>query len=74
MVCKHYADACRVEPVVHDLGGGYVVYEYDVFQVPASELLLSFPHLIQTYQIDGLPDPRNIIGMNPDQASCIKPC
>jgi len=64
-VHKHYADACTVKPVVSDSGGGYVVHEYDVFQVAASELLLSFPHLIQTYQIDGFPDPGNLIGMNP---------
>jgi len=74
MIHKYYADACTAEPVVFDSGGGYVVHEYDVFQVAASELLLSFPHLVQTYHIDGLPDPHNLIGMNLNYTSSIKLC
>ena len=66
MVHKHYADACAVKPVVSDSGGGYIVHEYDVFQVAASDLLLSFPNLVQTYKIDGLPDPHNLIGTIPN--------
>ncbi|KAI6157355.1 hypothetical protein BKA82DRAFT_4410080, partial [Pisolithus tinctorius] len=58
--CAHMFPFCRhsTYPRTH----GYVVHAYDTVEVPASDLLLSFPHLLQTRQTDGLPDPRNIIG------------
>ncbi|KAI6152475.1 hypothetical protein BKA82DRAFT_19159 [Pisolithus tinctorius] len=38
------------------------VHAYDTVNVPATQLLLSFPHLLQTYEMDHQADPRNIIG------------
>ncbi|KAI6042116.1 hypothetical protein EDC04DRAFT_2878613 [Pisolithus marmoratus] len=42
---------------------GYVIHTYDTIEVLASNLLLSFPHLLHTYQMDGQLDPYNIIGL-----------
>ncbi|KAI6035322.1 hypothetical protein F5J12DRAFT_902148 [Pisolithus orientalis] len=41
---------------------GYVIHTYDTIEVPASSLLLLFPHLLQMHQIDGQPNLCNIIG------------
>ncbi|KAI0040193.1 hypothetical protein FA95DRAFT_912230 [Auriscalpium vulgare] len=61
---EYYAKVCRLEPVITEAGPrGYVVHEYDSFNVPVRELSLSFPQLKETHESDSLPDPRKIIGM-----------
>lgn len=63
VVRRFYAKACRLQPVVHDgTVGGYLVNECDTFDVDASQLALNFPQMVATYDVDHLPDPRNIIG------------
>ncbi|KAL4242306.1 hypothetical protein ABKN59_012009 [Abortiporus biennis] len=59
-----YARAFRTSTVISDSGNsGYIVNEFDVIEVSSRDLWLSFPQLIQTFHSDGLPDPRNIIGI-----------
>ncbi|KAI6137814.1 hypothetical protein BKA82DRAFT_4486738 [Pisolithus tinctorius] len=60
---EYWARAWRAHPVVSGHTRGYVIHTYDTIEVPASSLLLSFPHLLQTHQVDGQPDPCNIIGL-----------
>ncbi|KAI6137573.1 hypothetical protein BKA82DRAFT_4335007 [Pisolithus tinctorius] len=60
---EYWARAWRAHPVVSGHTRGYVIHTYDTIEVPASSLLLSFPHLLQTHQVDGQPDPCNIIEM-----------
>ncbi|KAI5982242.1 hypothetical protein EDC04DRAFT_2915769 [Pisolithus marmoratus] len=60
---EYWGRAWRAHPVVSDHTCGYVVHMYETMEVRASQFLLSFPHLLQTYQMDGQPDPRNIIGL-----------
>lgn len=45
--------------------GGYVVHEWDQIQVPATSLLASFPHIVESFDIDGICDARVIIGLSP---------
>ncbi|KAI6039086.1 hypothetical protein EDC04DRAFT_3012242 [Pisolithus marmoratus] len=59
---EYWARAWRAHPVVSGRTRGYVIHTYDTVEVPASDLLLSFPHLLHTYRMDGQPDPCNIIG------------
>ncbi|KAH7923808.1 hypothetical protein BV22DRAFT_1105892 [Leucogyrophana mollusca] len=43
----------------HTSGAGM----HEAIDVPTQRLLLSMPHMIETYQLDNLPDPRSIIGI-----------
>ncbi|KAJ4477736.1 hypothetical protein C8J55DRAFT_430734, partial [Lentinula edodes] len=43
-------------------GGGYVVHQHQTIQFPASRLLSSFPYLVETHDLDGIPNPCNILG------------
>ncbi|KAI6038097.1 hypothetical protein EDC04DRAFT_2868502 [Pisolithus marmoratus] len=45
-----------------DCTHGYVIHMYETMEVQASQFLLLFLHLLQTYWMDGQPDPCNIIG------------
>ncbi|KIK11230.1 hypothetical protein PISMIDRAFT_19713 [Pisolithus microcarpus 441] len=60
---EYWARAWRAHPVTSGGTRGYVIHTYDVVEVPASDLLLSFPHLLQTYHVNIQPDPRNIVGL-----------
>lgn len=60
---EYWARAWRAHPVTSGGTRGYVIHTYDVVEVPASDLLLSFPHLLQTYRVNVQPDPRNIVGL-----------
>jgi hypothetical protein len=58
-----WADVWRLQPVTTDEGHrGYVVHEYDISTVSVHSFLLSMPQLVQTFALDSLPDPRQIIG------------
>ncbi|KAJ4488656.1 hypothetical protein C8R41DRAFT_896160 [Lentinula lateritia] len=56
--------AWSVEVYPSSNGGGYVVHQYQTIQFPASQLLSSFPYLVETHDLDGIPDPCNILGGN----------
>ncbi|KAI6148028.1 hypothetical protein BKA82DRAFT_151609, partial [Pisolithus tinctorius] len=60
---EYWALAWRARAVVNGRTSGYIVHAYDTINVPATQLLLSFPHLLQTYEMDHQADPRNIIGL-----------
>ncbi|KAF9232535.1 hypothetical protein BU15DRAFT_90631 [Melanogaster broomeanus] len=60
---QFWAHAWRAHPVGNGEDRGYVVHKYETVEVPANELLLSFPGLVATYEMDELPDPRCIIGI-----------
>ncbi|KIJ58396.1 hypothetical protein HYDPIDRAFT_190814 [Hydnomerulius pinastri MD-312] len=61
---EFWARAWRAQPVASDDGyRGYLVDENMSFDIAAHELLLSFPNLVETYHVDNLPDPRQIIGV-----------
>ncbi|KAJ3916301.1 hypothetical protein F5877DRAFT_91854 [Lentinula edodes] len=36
---------------------------WSTIQFPVSRLLSSFPYLVESYDLDGIPDPRNILGV-----------
>ncbi|KAJ3870447.1 hypothetical protein F5051DRAFT_447692 [Lentinula edodes] len=55
--------AWSVEVYPSSNGGGYVVHQYQTIQFPASQLLSSFPYLVETHDLDGIPDPCNILGV-----------
>ena len=58
-----WADVWRLQPVTTDEGHrGYVVHEYDISSVSVHSFLLSMPQLVQTFALDSLPDPCQIIG------------
>ncbi|THH17637.1 hypothetical protein EW146_g3214 [Bondarzewia mesenterica] len=60
---RYYADACHLEPVISEAGPiGYVVHEFNIFEVATHQLSLALPELIETFEVDNLPDPRVIIG------------
>ncbi|KAI6026560.1 hypothetical protein BKA83DRAFT_121163 [Pisolithus microcarpus] len=59
---EYWAHAWRTQPIASGGASGYVIHRYDTVKVTANQLLLSFPHLLQTYQADREPDPCNIIG------------
>ncbi|KAH7873932.1 uncharacterized protein C8R40DRAFT_1048559, partial [Lentinula edodes] len=42
-------------------GCGFVVHQHQTIQFPVSCLLSSFPYLVESYDLDGIPDPRNIL-------------
>ncbi|KAJ3846590.1 hypothetical protein EV368DRAFT_88779 [Lentinula lateritia] len=44
-------------------GRGFVVHQHQTIQFPVSRLLSSFPYLVESYDLDGIPDPRNIFGV-----------
>ncbi|KAJ4481358.1 hypothetical protein C8R41DRAFT_922309 [Lentinula lateritia] len=44
-------------------GCGFVVHQHQSIQFPISRLLSSFPYLVESYDLDGIPDPRNILGV-----------
>ncbi|KAI6044629.1 hypothetical protein EDC04DRAFT_2865842 [Pisolithus marmoratus] len=58
----YWAHAWQTQPIASGDASGYIIHRYDTVEVMANQLLLSFPHLLQTYQADCEPDPRNIIG------------
>ncbi|KAI6040693.1 hypothetical protein EDC04DRAFT_2992741 [Pisolithus marmoratus] len=60
---EYWVHTWHAHPVVSSHTCGYVIHTYDTIEVLASNLLLSFPHLLHTYQMDGQPDPCNIIGL-----------
>ncbi|KAI6097005.1 hypothetical protein EDD16DRAFT_1698021 [Pisolithus croceorrhizus] len=59
---EYWAHAWRAHPITSGHTCGYVIHMYDIVEVPASDLLLSFPHILQTYHVSNQPDPCNIIG------------
>ncbi|KAI6116436.1 hypothetical protein F5141DRAFT_1187659 [Pisolithus sp. B1] len=59
---EYWARAWRAHPVTSGHTCGYVIHAYDIVEVPVSNLLLSFPHILQTYRVSDQPDPCNIIG------------
>lgn len=63
VVQRFYAKACRLQRIVCDGEvDGYLVNEWDTFDVDARQLALNFPQMVTTFDVDHLPDPRNIIG------------
>ncbi|KAI5990253.1 hypothetical protein EDD15DRAFT_2453804 [Pisolithus albus] len=58
---EYWARAWRAQAVITNCTRGYVIHTHDVVEVPATDLLLSFPQLLQTYRSKVQPDPRNII-------------
>ncbi|KAI5997804.1 hypothetical protein F5J12DRAFT_906909 [Pisolithus orientalis] len=58
---EYWALAWQAHAVMNGCMSGYIVHAYNTIKVPASELLLSFPHLLQTYEINHQADPCNII-------------
>lgn len=60
-----YGLAWGVETLPTPSGGTYVVHQYQTIQFPTSRLLSSFPYLVESYDMDGIPDPRNILGVFP---------
>ncbi|KAI5985257.1 hypothetical protein EDD15DRAFT_2511676 [Pisolithus albus] len=60
---EYWAHAWRTQPIASGDATGYIIHRYDTVEVTANQLLLSFPHLLQTYREDREPDPRNIIGL-----------
>ncbi|RDB18364.1 hypothetical protein Hypma_000365 [Hypsizygus marmoreus] len=69
-----FAKAWRTRSMVDEQGPkGYVVLEHDTVDVSMAELLLSMPHLAQTYVSDNVPDPRYIIGVEKANGSGISP-
>ncbi|KAI6111303.1 hypothetical protein F5141DRAFT_1188430 [Pisolithus sp. B1] len=59
---EYWAPAWRAHPVTSNCIHGYVIHTYDIVEVPVSDLLLSFPCILQTYHVSDQPDPCNIIG------------
>ena len=59
---EFWARAWRIYPVSNGRMRGYVVHTYKTVEIPASKFLMSFPHLLETFQTDNQPDPRNIVG------------
>ncbi|KAJ3912042.1 hypothetical protein F5877DRAFT_85250 [Lentinula edodes] len=54
----------------------FVVHQHQTIQFPISRLLSSFPYLVESYDLDGIPDPRNILGVyttNPNDNQGIQP-
>ncbi|KAI6104848.1 hypothetical protein EDD16DRAFT_1694562 [Pisolithus croceorrhizus] len=60
---EYWACVWRAHPVTSGCTCGYVIHAYDIVGVPASDLLLSFPHILQTYCVSDQLDPCNIIGL-----------
>ncbi|KAI6127196.1 hypothetical protein F5141DRAFT_1186371 [Pisolithus sp. B1] len=60
---KYWARVWRAHPVTSSCTHGYVIHAYDIVEVPASDLLLSFPCILQTYHVSNQLDPCNIIGL-----------
>ncbi|KIK29909.1 hypothetical protein PISMIDRAFT_6633 [Pisolithus microcarpus 441] len=60
---KYWAHAWRAQAVITGGTSGYVIHTHDIIEVPATDLLLSFLQLLQTYWSDIQPDPCNIIGL-----------
>ncbi|KAI0039203.1 hypothetical protein FA95DRAFT_1504515 [Auriscalpium vulgare] len=62
---EYFARACRLEAIRAadaDGAGGYVVHNYDIFEVPASQFSLSLPTMAAVHAASGLPSPYVIIG------------
>ncbi|KAI6149213.1 hypothetical protein BKA82DRAFT_4013861 [Pisolithus tinctorius] len=59
---EYWALVWRAHAVMNSHTSGYIVHTYDTINVPATQLLLSFPHLLQTYEMDHQADLCNIIG------------
>lgn len=59
-----FAKAWRTKSVCGDTSAGYVVLEYEKFDVPSTDFLLSLLSLIQIHMLERLPDPRVIIGVH----------
>ncbi|KAI6037194.1 hypothetical protein BKA83DRAFT_4460283 [Pisolithus microcarpus] len=60
---EYWAHAWRAQAVITGGASGYVIHMHDIVEVPATDLLLLFPQLLQTYRSDVQPDPHNIIGV-----------
>ncbi|KAF9233611.1 hypothetical protein BU15DRAFT_66415, partial [Melanogaster broomeanus] len=61
---EFWARAWCAQPVANDEGyRSYLINTNSTIDIPADQLLLSFPNLVETYRRDNLPDPRNIIGI-----------
>lgn len=57
-----FARAWRIHPVQRNKGDGWIVHAYDDFEVPASQMVVSFPYFCDSFHQRHLPDPRNIVG------------
>ncbi|KAJ3877317.1 hypothetical protein F5051DRAFT_440725 [Lentinula edodes] len=68
-----YGLAWGVETLPTPSGGTYVVHQYQTIQFPTSRLLSSFPYLVESYDMDGIPDPRNILGVRMTHNDIIHP-
>lgn len=53
---------------------GWVVLEHQEVDIPLSDFVLSFPELVRTHQMRGLPDPRSILGTSLVIYLCCKKC
>ncbi|KAI6107639.1 hypothetical protein EDD16DRAFT_1694913 [Pisolithus croceorrhizus] len=60
---EYWACAWRAHPITSGCTCGYVIHMYDTVEVPASDLLLSFPHILQTHHVSNQLDPCNIISL-----------
>lgn len=64
LISRFFAQAWRLQPAIFEgTFQGYIVNEWDTFEVDACHLALNFPQMVATFEIDRLPDPRNILGM-----------
>lgn len=41
----------------------YVINQYEKIEIAADNLLLAFPTMCDTFRVDGMPDPRLILGI-----------
>ncbi|KAJ3804621.1 hypothetical protein F5876DRAFT_82864 [Lentinula aff. lateritia] len=68
-----YSLAWGVETLPTPSGSTYVVHQYQTIQFPTSRLLSSFPYLVESYDMDGIPDPCNILGVHMTYNDIIHP-
>ena len=59
---EYFAMAWRIHPVQHQSGLGWVVHEYEEFEIAACVLTVSFTYFIASFQRRGVPDPRIMLG------------
>jgi hypothetical protein len=57
-----FANVCRLEIVSADNIHGYIVHEYNNWEIPIIDLCLSFYEFVETSHVMGQPDPRSILG------------
>lgn len=60
---RFFGQMCRLEPIEHEGSHGYLVHEWDTFDVDARQLAQNFCQMKATFKADGYPDPSKIVGM-----------